>query len=432
MTRPVTEPPQALSPQKWWEDLGLKLTAKGIPIANVDNVVRVLRGHPRFVGKLWFDDFHQRIRTNLGEDGERAWQDADDIEVLIFLQGELLLSAVTLGHVQQAAILIAMASRRRGEPFTWLLNLRWDNEPRLYEFASKALGVEPSEYAANVGANLIKGMVARMQQPGAKVDTMVVYEGRQGILKTESLKALGGKWYGELHSSFGTKDAIQELAGKWLVEAAELQAMSKREHEVTKAFLSRTTDTFRPPYGRHAVDVPRTCVFVGTTNESTYLRDATGARRFWPLRCGKIDLDWIHTNREQLFAEAWWRLESQGETWWEVPQDEAMREQEARYEGDPWTEPVQRWLVGRDTATTSEILTDAVRLDIGRQTKREQMRVAAILRKLEWERALTGTGRHRVWRRATSEPPFSKVAHLEPRAQIESDPPERHEPPIYL
>lgn len=431
MTRPVADPAQNLSPQGWWDKLGLKMTAKGVPIANVDNVVRVLRGHPRFGATFWFDEFHQRIRTNRGEDGERSWRDADDIEILVWLQGELLLGAVTLGHVQQATTMIAMDDRRR-EPFTWLLNLAWDNYHRLDRFAELAFGVEPSPYAQAVGENLIKSIAVRQLQPGAKVDTMVVLEGPQGIGKTQALQALGGAWYGELHSGFGTKDAIQELAGKWLIEVAELQAMSKRESEGTKAWLSRTIDTFRPPYGRHAVDVPRTCVFVGTTNESTYLRDATGARRFWPLRCGTVNVEWIRNYRDQLFAEAFWRLQAQGETWWEVPQDQATREQESRYEGDPWTEPIQRWLVGRDTATTSEILTDAVRLDIGRQTKREQMRVAAILRKLEWERALTGTGRHRVWRRTTSEPPFSKVAHLEPRAQLESDPPEPHEPPVYL
>jgi predicted P-loop ATPase len=95
------------------------------------------------------------------------------------------------------------------------------------------------------------------------------------------------------------------MRGVWIIEIAELDTMSRAEVSAIKAFMSRTHDRFRPPYGKRLVDLPRQCVFAGSINpEGGYLKDATGGRRFWPVVCGQIDIDALARDRDQLWAEA--------------------------------------------------------------------------------------------------------------------------------
>jgi putative DNA primase/helicase len=107
-----------------------------------------------------------------------------------------------------------------------------------------------------------------------------------------------------------------------------------------------------------AVESPRQCVFAGTVNHSTYLRDETGGRRFWPVVCGQIDVEGLAAVRDQLWAEAKVRFES-GYVWWLDTPDLvqlASDQQEARYEGDPWEEVIEPWLECKQSTAISEVL----------------------------------------------------------------------------
>src|SRR4029077_5503209 len=95
----------------------------------------------------------------------------------------------------------------------------------------------------------------------------------------------------------------QELCeGVWFYEIAELSGLHKGGVEKVKAFASRQEDKARAAYARKVSVRPRTCVFVGTTNDDEYLQDQTGNRRFWPIRIGQFGNGGGRGDRGQLFA----------------------------------------------------------------------------------------------------------------------------------
>ena len=160
------------------------------------------------------------------------------------------------------------------------------------------------------------------------------------------MEILGGEFYSDDIADLGAKDAAIGTAGVWIVELAELAAMNRAEVEKVKAFLSRRIDRYRPPYARHYIWTPRQCVFGGSINLQKYLKDETGGRRFWPARCGHMNLDALRRDRDQLWAEAVVRYE-RGELWWLDTADliaDAAGEQEERLQADPWETAIETWL----------------------------------------------------------------------------------------
>jgi predicted P-loop ATPase len=150
--------------------------------------------------------------------------------------------------------------------------------------------------------------VARIFEPGCKADYALVAEGKQGLGKSSGIKALaGGEWYTDDIADVGSKDAAMQVRGRLLVEIAELKTLTTgtAENSHVKAFMSRSVDHFRPPYGRRVGDFPRQAVLFGTVNHFQYLKDETGARRFWPISCnGPVRVEEIKRDRDQLWAEA--------------------------------------------------------------------------------------------------------------------------------
>lgn len=175
----------------------------------------------------------------------------------------------------------------------------------------------------------------------------------------------------------------QHLRGKWLIEIAEMSAMSRAENAALKAFVTRSVERYRPPYGRLEVVEPRQCVFVGTTNKSTYLHDETGGRRFWPVKVGEIDVDALARDRDQLFAEALIEYRD-GAKWWpdrEFERRHIAAEQEDQFEGDPWEDAIHSYLAGRVRVTISEVAHGALDMKTDRIGTADQRRISSVLTK---------------------------------------------------
>ena len=316
-------------------------------------VYRILKDVRLAVG---FDEFKNKIavrdqlpwEVSPARKYPRDWTDKDDDFLQAYMQQAPAMAMITMNHVLSG--LRMYVDRNKFNPVVDYLNgLQWDGMPRLNELFTRYFNAENAEFARLVGPKFLIGMVARAIQPGCQRDEMIILEGEQGAKKSTALNILAGdEYFSDGLPNLHDKDAMQHLQGMWLIEIGELSALRKSEIEDVKRFVTSRTDKFRPAYGRNVVESPRTSVFAGTTNNDTYLKDPTGARRFWPVACGQIDLDALRRDRDQLFAEAVARYRA-GERWWldgDAEQALARGETEQRQERDPWHDQVTRFAEG--------------------------------------------------------------------------------------
>lgn len=282
------------------------------------------------------------------------------------------------------------AHERRFHPVRSYLNkLQWDDTSRLEHLFTSYFGAEATPYTRTIGPMFLMSMVARILKPGCKADYMVVLEGPQGTLKSTACSILGADWFSDnLPDITAGKDVSQHLRGKWLIEVSEMHAMGRAEATLLKAFITRTSERYRPSYGRKEVIEPRQCVFIGTTNRDAYLRDESGGRRFWPIKAGAIDVDALVRDRDQLFAEAVVCFHA-GERWWpdkDFETEHIVPQQAARYEADAWEENISSYLRTQEKVTVGQVAREALFIETPRIGTAEQRRIAAALGQLGWRR----------------------------------------------
>lgn len=382
--------------QPGWMNL-LLLNGRGEPERCLNNAIVALSFAPEWNGVLAFNEFSIStvclkqppligIYADWHDDRPQPWTDAHDLRTAQWLQ----MQGIMVGDGEAAKAVQAVAHSMKFHPVReYLSSVEWDRKPRLQSWTSRYLGVEPSDYADAVGIRWMISAVARIFEPGCKADCALILMGEQGIRKSTALKILGGDWFTDQLADMGSKDSCIDVQGAWIVELAELDSMGKASVSSVKAFMSRTTDRFRPPFGRRTAEFPRQCVFAGTVNpEGGFLKDATGARRFWPILCNAIDTDDLEHDRDQLWAEAV-HLYRQGFPWWldtSELNEAAAAEQAECYQGDVWDDLVNDYIFHKNSVTISEILTNACSVPVSQQTRQHQMRVGGVLTSLGWRK----------------------------------------------
>jgi hypothetical protein len=380
-----------------WMD-GLRRTEKGALRSTFGNVVRILSHDPNFARKLRLDEMRGVVFLDKAE-----VTDAHVSTLRVDLEDRY---AIQPSDAEAARAVQLVAARDSFHPVREFLGgLTWDGTRRLDRVALDLLRVradtdEEAELAALLLRRWFLCLVARPFAPGCKMDTALILQGAQGAGKSTFFRVLGGDWFSDTEMALD-KDALMQLRGAWIYEWAELENVMGR-HAVArvKAFLTSTEDKYRPPFGRMPITVRRSGVIVGTTNNEDFLHDPTGSRRFWVIPVGRVDTERVRADREQLLAEAVAAFRA-GERRWLDEEEEAKREAltERFVESDPWEDRVIEFATHQPFVRTSDVLLQALDVSMDKLTRRDEMRVANILRRCGYEpRRARGAGqRGRIW-----------------------------------
>jgi predicted P-loop ATPase len=326
----------------------------------------------------------------------------DDLELDLALTHR-----VTVDRKNVPLILSNLAMRNAYSPVVDYLNRCGDSykgnySAYLQDLCPRILGSVETLHSTYLRRTLISA-VARAMEPGCKVDTTLILQGRQGSRKSTFFKMLASAdWFDDSMGSYSDKDEKLKLHRAWITEWAELEsAFRRRDVSAVKAFLTTATDNLRPPYGREVKAMHRPGIIVGTTNDSAFLSDPTGNRRFWVIPIPHtVDTDAVQAERDQIWGAAV-RAYRAGEGWLLSAEEAiASAEDTDNYAlKDPWESSLRNYTISRERITIPEFLREQLKFEAKEISPREMMRVAAILSDWQWQkqRVREGTNRNYYW-----------------------------------
>jgi putative DNA primase/helicase len=289
----------------------IRVNKKGVPVDNIQNCRNFLLHDPRLKDKIRYNELADRMQAckSLPWRGglDVSWSDADTARLYLYFESMGIKNRSNITNAWSGIVF-----DKRFHPIRDYLNgLSWDGVSRIESLFIDYLGAKDTVFVREATRKWMVAAVARVMEPGAQFDSMLLLIGPQGVGKSTILRRLAGpEWFTDsLDKLGGGKESAEQLKGYWVICIDELSALKKvgEAQEQVKNFISRRSDSFRPAYGHHVVDNPRQCVFAGTTNEKEFLRDYTGARRFWPIEVYTKHEDiWSEKfPRDQLWAEAY-------------------------------------------------------------------------------------------------------------------------------
>ena len=328
--------------------------------------------------------------------GTRRWEDNDDAGLRSYLEKKY---DIDVKSKAEDALSIVMNERRFSSVLEYLEPLEWDGVARIETLLQDYLGAEDSAYTREAMKNTLVGAVARIYRPGCKMDNALVLIGLQGLGKSTFIRKLARReeWYTDSVNRFGDKDSMSAIQGKWIVELAELAGMAKAEVEAVKAFISSSSDSFRKAYRRNDKDYQRQSILIGSTNNENFIRDATGGRRFWPVKIGiqkrsKDVFKDLDQEIDQIWAEAKFYF-LRGDSWFAQGEFAmlAAEKQRESAELDGYTETIREYLETLLPAdwydnekwtddTRAEFFNDTYALykDVGRTLRRDRVTIIEV------------------------------------------------------
>lgn len=339
---------------KWMASLEVDKRGEYKPTLN--NIVLILQNDPNLKGKIAYNEFSSMtvIRKDLpfhilknALEGD-VWTDSDDAMLRLYFENNY--GIFSIDKIKDGLLIVEKENAYH--PIREYLNsLEWDGKKRVDTLLIDYFGAEDCPFHRAAIRKALCAAVARVFNPGIKFDYMIVLIGKQGIGKSYFIKQLGVNWYSDSLYTLSGREAFEQLQNCWIIEVAELSAIKRADTEIIKHFISKTEDIFRLAYDKRVKRFPRQCIFFGTTNDYTFLKDKTGNRRFWPVLTNvcksskNVFKDLTKYEVDQIWAEAY-LLFKEGETLYldDETENEAKIRQEAHSEDDCLKEMIREYL----------------------------------------------------------------------------------------
>lgn len=290
---------EVVEEEEEWEQY-LECKSDGFPLPTIPNISLILRKDPKIREKIYYEEFSNRLLVRCplpwgsSEKQVRIWADTDDSGLRWFFEKFYKISGVN--KIMDGVNLISEENKENAVAL-YLQSQTWDGIERLETLFIDYLGCVDNVYTREAAKLSMAAAVRRAIIGGIKWDYMPIFIGPQGVGKSTFLKILGGEWFNDSLSSFEGKEACEVIQGSWIVEVSELTGLRKSEINIAKQFLTRQEDIFREAYGRRTKKYPRRCVFFGTSNDTEFLKDASGNRRFWPIDT------FVQTPKKSIFQD---------------------------------------------------------------------------------------------------------------------------------
>ena len=305
-----------------WEAAGVRKNFEGKITYNELNFSKLL-SHVLFDEGPWTND----RRLGLMRDGRPATKDMLKLDALTLVRDTMLIDQPTLGRTITEAVGLIIGKVRSDFVKDYVMDIEWDKVPRLDSFGATFFKTGMPKSTAATVKFLFTSLAFRIINPGVKTDIITVIVGKQGIGKTtffETLSQFGPyKFYAlatEVPDPSRNKDVYLNAVRAVIMDFSEgIVFNSRRETaEHFKGFLSQTVDTVRKPYATEPVSIDRHFINVSSTNNSGFLSDPTGARRYAIIHAEAIPLPLTIELRDQLLAEVVARrAELEATEWWE-------------------------------------------------------------------------------------------------------------------